>query len=156
MLLVAKSYRFHNIFGPEGTWDGGKEKAPAAMCRKVAQTPIGGEMEMWGDGEQTRSFCYVDDLVKGITAMMQSPAGFCGPVNLGNPDEFTIRELAEMVLELTGSGSKLVYKKLPADDPVRRKPDISLAKEKLSWEPSVPLKEGLIKTIAYFDRLLSE
>ncbi len=146
-----KIIRIFNTYGPKMHPNDGR-----VVSNFVVQALKGEDITIYGDGSQTRSFCYVDDLVKGITAMMQSPAGFCGPVNLGNPDEFTIRELAEMVLELTGSGSKLVYKKLPADDPVRRKPDISLAKEKLSWEPSVPLKEGLIKTIAYFDRLLSE
>lgn len=146
-----KVIRIFNTYGPRMHPNDGR-----VVSNFVVQALKGEDITIYGDGSQTRSFCYVDDLVRGINAMMQSPAGFCGPVNLGNPDEFTIRELAELVLELTGSASKLVYKNLPSDDPVRRKPDISLAKEQLSWEPSIPLKIGLVKTIDYFDNLLSE
>ncbi len=146
-----KVIRIFNTYGPRMHPNDGR-----VVSNFVVQALKGEDITIYGDGSQTRSFCYVDDLVRGITAMMQSPAGFCGPVNLGNPVEFTIRELAELVIELTGTASKLIYKNLPADDPVRRKPDISLAKEKLSWEPYVQLKDGLVKTIDYFDRLLSE
>jgi UDP-glucuronate decarboxylase len=112
---------------------------------------LGGEdITIFGEGEQTRSFCYRDDLVEGIMRMMNGPDDFVGPVNLGNPGEFTIMELAKLVLELTGSKSKLVYRPLPADDPTKRKPDISLAKQRLGWEPKVPLAEGLKRTIAWF------
>ena len=146
-----KVIRIFNTYGPRMHPNDGR-----VVSNFVVQALKGEDITIYGDGSQTRSFCYVDDLVRGITAMMQTPSGFCGPVNLGNPVEFTIRELAELILDLTGSASKLVYKKLPADDPVRRKPDISLAKENLSWEPSVQLKDGLVKTIEYFSRLLSE
>jgi len=109
------------------------------------------DITIYGDGNQTRSFQYVDDLLEGMTRMMATGDDFAGPVNIGNPNEFTIRELAEKVIELTGAKSKLVFRPLPQDDPTQRQPDISLAKEKLSgWEPKVHLEEGLLKTIAYF------
>jgi UDP-glucuronate decarboxylase len=108
-----------------------------------------------GDGSQTRSFCYVDDLIEAFLLLMQSPAGVTGPVNLGNPGEFTIRELAEVVIELTGSKSQLTHMPLPQDDPKQRQPDITLARDRLGWQPTVPLREGLVDTIAYFERLLS-
>ena len=112
---------------------------------------LGGEdITIFGEGNQTRSFCYRDDLIEGIIRMMNGSDDFIGPVNLGNPDEFTIRELAELVLELTGSHSKLVYLPLPADDPVRRRPDITLARKRLDWEPTVKLREGLETTIDWF------
>ena len=120
----------------------------------VVQALKNAPITLYGDGSQTRSFCYVDDLVRGMTAMMDCD-GFTGPVNLGNPGEFTIRELAEIVIELTGSRSVLEYQPLPVNDPARRRPDISLAREKLGWEPKIPLREGLKPTIAYFDALLS-
>jgi UDP-glucuronate decarboxylase len=110
---------------------------------------------IYGDGLQTRSFCYVDDLIEGFVRFMESPAELTGPVNLGNPGEFTIKELAELVVELTGSRSKLAYLPLPQDDPRQRRPDIALAREGLGWEPTVALREGLLGTIAYFDRLLA-
>ena len=109
---------------------------------------------MFGDGNQTRSFCYVDDLIEGMVRLMNTGDDVTGPVNVGNPGEFTIRELAEKVIQLTGSKSKLVFKPLPQDDPRQRKPDITLAKKVLGWEPKVPLEEGLKKTIEYFDKLL--
>jgi UDP-glucuronate decarboxylase len=109
---------------------------------------------LYGDGNQTRSFCYVDDLVDGLIRLMESPAEFTGPVNLGNPNEFTMRELAELVLAETGSNSSMVTQPLPADDPKQRQPNISLAREKLGWEPRVPLREGLRPTAAYFRDLL--
>jgi UDP-glucuronate decarboxylase len=107
-------------------------------------------LTVYGDGTQTRSFCYRDDVVEGMIRMMENEEGFVGPVNLGNPEEFTIYELAQLVLELTGSRSPVVFKPLPADDPARRCPDISLARKKLGWEPKVPLREGLIRTIEWF------
>jgi UDP-glucuronate decarboxylase len=110
---------------------------------------------LYGDGLQTRSFCYVDDLIDGFVRLMNSPDDLTGPVNLGNPGEFTMVELAEAVRELTGSSSELVHEPLPLDDPRQRQPDIALARERLEWEPKVPLREGLAPTIAYFDALLS-
>jgi UDP-glucuronate decarboxylase len=119
----------------------------------IVQALKGDDITLYGDGEQTRSFCYVDDLVDGLIRLMNSPAGFTGPVNLGNPGEFTIRQLAEQVLAKTGSSSKLVNKPLPQDDPLQRKPDISLAKEALGWAPTISLDQGLEKTIEYFRSL---
>jgi len=114
----------------------------------------GEPITIYGEGNQTRSFCYVDDLIEGFVRLMNSPEDFTGPVNLGNPGEFTIMELATKVREMTGSNSELVFKPLPQDDPVMRQPDISLAREVLKWEPKVPLDEGLRKTVDYFDDLL--
>lgn len=116
----------------------------------IVQALAGDDITIFGEGEQTRSFCYRDDLVEGMIRMMNGPDDFIGPVNLGNPDEFTIRQLADLVLEQTGSKSKLVYRPLPTDDPTRRKPDITLAKQRLGWSPKVPLAEGLKRTIAWF------
>lgn len=110
---------------------------------------------IYGDGSQTRSFCYVDDLVEGIIKMMNSREVFVGPVNLGNPTEFTIINLAEKIIKLTNSKSRIIYKPLPEDDPKQRKPNIDLAKKKLNWEPKIPFEEGIKKTIDYFERLLS-
>jgi UDP-glucuronate decarboxylase len=126
----------------------------------VVQALRGEDITVYGEGLQTRSFCYVDDLIDGCLRLMDLPGragepGFPGPVNLGNPVEFTIRELAEKVISLTGSKSKLVFRALPADDPLQRKPDIGLARDKLEWEPRVQLDEGLARTIAYFDGLLT-
>jgi UDP-glucuronate decarboxylase len=118
----------------------------------IVQAIKGEDITIYGDGRQTRSFCYVDDLVDGMIRMMESEAGFTGPCNIGNPGEFTMLELAEKVVELTGSKSKLTFKALPQDDPNRRKPDITLAKAKLGWEPKTELNDGLLKTIEYFNR----
>ena len=112
------------------------------------------DITIYGDGKQTRSFCYVDDLVEGMVRMMNSRAGFTGPVNLGNPEEFTMLELAEKVIELTGSKSKLVYQPIPKDEPTKRKPVIDLAKKELDWKPKVMLNEGLEKTIRYFSEIV--
>jgi UDP-glucuronate decarboxylase len=109
---------------------------------------------IYGDGSQTRSFCYVDDLIEALLRLMRSPAGFTGPVNLGNPEEFTVLELATTIIELTGSTSEIVTAELPKDDPERRRPDITLARSGLDWSPQVPLAEGIAKTIDYFDDLL--
>ena len=109
---------------------------------------------IFGDGSQTRSFCYVDDLIDAMMLMMDTPEGFTGPVNIGNPSEFTMLELAELVIKLTGARSRLEFQPLPQDDPRQRKPDISLASEKLGWQPKVPLEEGIRRTIDYFRQLL--
>jgi len=136
--------RFHNIFGPLGTWTGGREKAPAAMCRKVAETPDGGEIEMWGDGEQTRSFLYIDECLQGIRLLMDSP-DFFGPVNIGSDEMVTINQLAEMAMEI--AGKKINIKHIPGPLGVRgRNSDNKLIKEKLGWAPSEPLHAGLERT----------
>jgi UDP-glucuronate decarboxylase len=114
------------------------------------------DITIYGDGQQTRSFCYVDDLIDAFLLMMETGADFTGPVNIGNPSEFTMLELAEKVISLTGSQSKIIYQSLPADDPRQRKPDITLAKEKLGWKPKVALEDGLKETIAYFRKLITE
>ena len=119
----------------------------------IRQALDGEDITVFGEGQQTRSFCYCDDLIEGIIRMMDGPDDFIGPVNLGNPDEFTIRQLAEMVIEKSGSKSKIVQAPLPEDDPTRRRPDISLAKEKLGWEPKIKLADGLEKTIEWFRQL---
>ena len=112
---------------------------------------------IYGDGSQTRSFCYCDDLLDAMQLMMETPVDFTGPVNIGNPGEFSIRELAEVVIEKTGSASELVFEPLPQDDPMQRRPDITLAREKLSgWEPKIALADGLVPTITYFDDLLQK
>jgi UDP-glucuronate decarboxylase len=120
----------------------------------IVQALRGEPITIYGDGSQTRSFCYVDDLVDGLVALMNNEAGEPGPVNLGNPGEFTMLELAETILELTGSASAIEHRELPEDDPRQRQPDISKAKSLLGWEPTVALKEGLVNTIAYFDGVL--
>jgi GDP-D-mannose 3',5'-epimerase len=138
--------RFHNIFGPDGTWDGGKEKAPAALCRKVAQAPEGGEIEMWGDGMQTRSFLYVDECVEGVRRLMESD--FTGPVNIGSEEMVTINQLAELVMQVAGKNLSIRHIKGPLG--VRgRNSDNELIFEKLGWRPSRPLSEGLEKTYSW-------
>ena len=137
--------RIFNTYGPRmHPFDG------RVISNFIRQALHGEDITIFGDGSQTRSFCYRDDLVEGILRMMDGPDDFIGPVNLGNPGEFTILELADLILELTGSPSKLVYEPLPPDDPIQRQPDITLAKERLGWEPTVSLREGLIKTIEWF------
>jgi UDP-glucuronate decarboxylase len=120
----------------------------------IVQALEGNPISLYGDGSQTRSFCYVDDMVEALMRLMRSPEGFTGPVNLGNPEEYTVLELAQFIIKLTGSKSKIIHKGLPKDDPERRKPDISLAKTTLGWSPEIKLEEGLMKTIDYFDQLL--
>lgn len=138
--------RFHNIFGPEGTWRGGREKSPAAMCRKVATTPVGGEIEVWGDGKQTRSFLYVDECVDAVRRMMEGP--FEGPLNIGSEEMVTINQLAETVMDI--AGKPLAIKHIPGPLGVRgRNSDNHLIREKLNWEPSQPLRVGLEKTYAW-------
>lgn len=140
--------RIFNTYGPRMNPDDGR-----VVSNFIVQALKSEDLTVYGDGSQTRSFCYVDDLIEGMHRMMETD-DFTGPVNLGNPGEFTMIELADKVLRLTGSKSKLVYRDLPKDDPVKRKPDISLAKEKLDWQPTIPLEEGLEKTIAYFKKLI--
>jgi UDP-glucuronate decarboxylase len=140
--------RIFNTYGPRmHPFDG------RVVSNFIRQALAGEDISIFGDGTQTRSFCYRDDLIQGFIGMMNAPDDFIGPVNLGNPGEFTIRELAELVIELTGSKSKIVYEPLPADDPTRRRPDITLARTKLGWEPQVPLREGLKKTIEWFRKI---
>lgn len=137
--------RIFNTYGPKmHPYDG------RVVSNFIRQALMGEDITIFGDGTQSRSFCYRDDLIEGMIAMMNGPKDFIGPVNIGNPGEFTIRELADMVLEMTGSKSKIVEKPLPEDDPVRRQPDISLAKQKLNWEPKIALAEGLKETIDWF------
>jgi len=142
--LNVRVARFHNIFGPQGTWEGGREKAPAAMCRKVAETPAGGQIEMWGDGKQTRSFLYIDECLEGIRRLMDCET-FSGPVNIGSEEMVTINQLAEMVMEI--AGKKLTINHIPGPLGVRgRNSDNALIQEKLGWKPNRLLKEGLEKT----------
>lgn len=148
--LDIKVARIFNTYGPLMHPNDGR-----VVSNFIVQALKGESITIYGEGKQTRSFCYVDDMIDGFLRLMNTEAGFTGPINLGNSDEFTIRELAEEVIELTGSSSKLVFHPLPADDPMQRQPDISLARQKLGWEPKVQLKDGLRHTIAYFDELLS-
>ena len=148
--LQIKVVRIFNTYGPRMHPNDGR-----VVSNFIVQAIKGEDITMFGDGSQTRSFCFVDDLIEVMLRMMDSPAGFVGPVNIGNPGEFTMLELAEMVLRLTGSRSKMSFKPLPSDDPKQRRPDISLAKQALDWEPKVSLEEGLEKTIAYFRHLLA-
>jgi UDP-glucuronate decarboxylase len=122
----------------------------------IVQALTGQDITVYGDGSQTRSFCYVDDLIEGLIRMMNAPDDFVGPVNLGNPSEFSMLELAEKIVGLTESRSQIVFKPLPQDDPLQRRPDIALAKKRLDWEPRIKLEEGLEKTIAYFKNVLTE
>jgi UDP-glucuronate decarboxylase len=119
----------------------------------IVQALKGDDITIFGNGQQTRSFCYVEDLIHGMVKMMATPDTFTGPLNIGNPNEFTILELAKKIIELTGSTSKLVFKNLPCDDPKQRKPDITLAQNQLNWSANVQIEEGLIKTIDYFKAL---
>lgn len=146
--VTVRIARFHNIFGTEGTWTGGKEKAPAAMCRKVAETEDGGEIEIWGDGLQTRSFLYVDECVEGVRRLMES--NFTGPVNVGSEEMVTINQLAEMVMEI--AGKRLAIRHISGPLGVRgRNSDNRLIGEKLGWKPSRSLREGLEKTYRWIE-----
>jgi len=146
--IPIKVVRIFNTYGPQMLPNDGR-----VVSNFIVQALHGHDITIYGDGSQTRSFCYVADLVAGLEAMMHTTHAVTGPVNLGNPGEFSVRELAEAIIRLTGSKSKIVYKPLPQDDPVRRKPDISIAQEKLGWTPKVPLEEGLRLTIDYFRNL---
>jgi UDP-glucuronate decarboxylase len=141
--------RIFNTYGPRMHRNDGR-----VVSNFIVQALRGQDITIYGDGQQTRSFCYLDDLLTGILGLMDSGPNFTGPVNIGNPDEFTMLQLAENVLRLTGSGAKLVFKPLPQDDPRQRQPDISLARSILGWQPTVKLEDGLKETIAYFRRLL--
>ncbi len=145
-----KVIRIFNPYGPRMHPNDGR-----VVSNFIVQALNNQDITLFGDGNQTRSFCFVDDLIEGMVRLMNTGDDVTGPVNVGNPGEFTIRELAEKVIKLTGSKSKLVFKPLPQDDPRQRKPDITLAKKLLDWEPKVPLEEGLKKTIAYFEKLLA-
>lgn len=148
--IKIKVIRIFNTYGPKMQPDDGR-----VISNFIVRALKNKDITIYGDGSQSRSFCYVDDLVEGITKMMNSKDDFVGPVNLGNPNEFTILELAKKIIKLTYSKSKIIYKPLPEDDPKRRKPNIELAKKELEWEPKIQLNEGLKKTIDYFERLLS-
>ncbi len=140
--------RFHNIFGPEGTWDGGKEKSPAAMCRKVAEAPDGGEIEVWGDGNQTRSFLYIDECIDGLCRLVESD--FTGPVNIGSEEMVTINRLAELAMEIAGKPLRMRH--VPGPLGVRgRRSDNRLIAERLGWAPSRPLREGMEKTYRWIE-----
>lgn len=149
--VAIKVMRIFNTYGPRMHPNDGR-----VVSNFIVQALKGQDITIYGEGNQTRSFCYVDDNIAGMYGLMNSRDGFTGPVNIGNPGEFTMLELAQLVLELTNSKSKLVFMPLPQDDPMQRKPVIDLAKAELGWEPKVPLREGLVKTIAYFDSILSE
>ncbi len=149
--LEIKVIRIFNTYGPRMHPNDGR-----VVSNFIVQALKGEDITIYGDGQQTRSFCYVDDLIEAMLRMMATPAEFTGPVNVGNPGEFTMLELAEKVLKLTGGTSKLLFQPLPADDPRQRQPNISLAKEKFGWEPKVGLDDGLKETIAYFRKLLAE
>jgi UDP-glucuronate decarboxylase len=142
--------RIFNTYGPRMHPNDGR-----VVSNFIVQALKGDPITLYGDGSQTRSFCYVDDLIEAFVRLMAAPDEITGPMNLGNPGEFTIRELAEKVIRLTGSKSKLEFRPLPADDPLQRQPDISMARNVLGWEPKVPLEAGLERTIAYFRQILS-
>jgi UDP-glucuronate decarboxylase len=140
-----KIQRIFNTYGPKMHPNDGR-----VVSNFIVQALKGNDISIYGDGMQTRSFCYVDDLLEGMVRLMNSREDFTGPVNIGNPNEFTIKELAELVIELTGTKSKLIFEPLPSDDPMQRQPNIDLAKKELDWEPKIQLREGLIYTINYF------
>ena len=147
--LEIKVMRIFNTYGPNMNPRDGR-----VVSNFIVQALNNEDITIYGDGSQTRSFCYVDDLIEGMVRLMNSRPDFIGPVNIGNPGEFTIKQLAELVVNLTGSSSKLIYKPLPSDDPLQRKPVIEIAKKELDWEPTVPLEEGLKKTIEYFKTIV--
>jgi UDP-glucuronate decarboxylase len=143
--------RIFNTYGPRMNPNDGR-----VVSNFIVQALNDQDITIYGDGSQTRSFCYVDDLIDGFVLMMETEKGITGPINLGNPNEFTMLELAEKVIKLTSSKSKLVFKALPVDDPKQRKPDITLASKHLNWEPKVNLEDGLKETISYFRKLLND
>ncbi len=148
--LPIKVARIFNTYGP-----GMQPHDGRVVSNFIVQALSNQDITMYGEGNQTRSFCYVDDLVEGLIRLMETSGKVTGPVNLGNPTEFTIRELADLVIDLTGSSSKIIFLPLPEDDPRQRCPDITKARELLAWKPAVGLRDGLLKTISYFDRLLA-
>ena len=147
--LEIKVVRIFNTYGPRMHPNDGR-----VVSNFIVQALLGEDITIYGNGQQTRSFCFVDDLIRGIISFMDSPKEFTGPMNLGNPNEFTIGQLAQKIVDLTKSGSKVIYKELPQDDPRQRKPDISLASNKLEWKPETNLEKGLISTIGYFKERL--
>lgn len=149
--LQIKVARIFNTYGPRMHPNDGR-----VVSNFIMQALRGEDITLYGDGQQTRSFCYVDDLVTGLIALMNTGDDVTGPINLGNPNEFTIKELAALVIELTGANSKLINEPLPEDDPKQRQPDITRAHETLGWQPTIELREGLGKTISYFDAMLKE
>jgi UDP-glucuronate decarboxylase len=148
--LEIKVVRIFNTYGPRMHPNDGR-----VVSNFIVQALTGQPITVYGDGLQSRSFCYVDDLIEGFVRFMDAPASLTGPINLGNPGEFTMKQLAELTIELTGSRSRLTYAPLPQDDPRQRRPDISQAQRELGWSPNIPLREGLTRTIAYFEGLLS-
>ena len=149
--LRIKVARIFNTYGPRMHPNDGR-----VVSNFIVQALKGEDITLFGDGLQTRSFCYCDDLIEGFVRLMNTSDDVPGPMNLGNPGEFTIKELAEIVVEMVGSGSKLIYKPLPQDDPKQRQPDIGFAKKELGWEPQIELRQGLVKTIEYFDAMLKK
>jgi UDP-glucuronate decarboxylase len=149
MQLEIKVVRIFNTYGPRMHPGDGR-----VVSNFIVQALRGEDITVYGDGQQSRSFCYVDDLIEAMLRMMDTPAGFTGPVNIGNPTEFTMLELAEKVISLAQSRSRLVFRDLPADDPRQRKPDIALAKKELDWQPTIALEDGLLRTIDYFRSVL--
>ena len=147
--LEIKVIRIFNTYGPNMNPHDGR-----VVSNFIVQALNGNDITMYGDGKQTRSFCYATDLIDGMVKMMNSKSGFTGPVNIGNPREFTMLELAQQIIKLTGSKSKIVFEELPEDDPMQRKPIIDLAKDKLNWTPTIELEAGLIKTIEYFKKIV--
>ena len=149
--MPIKVVRIFNTYGPRMDPNDGR-----VVSNFIVQALQGRNITIFGDGSQTRSFCYVDDLIEAMLRMMNTPTEVTGPINIGNPGEFTVRELAELVIELTASKSKLNFEPLPSDDPRQRQPDISKAMAVLGWAPKTQLREGLTSTIAYFEKMLSE
>jgi GDP-D-mannose 3', 5'-epimerase len=152
--LDARIARFHNIYGPEGTYKGGREKAPAALCRKVAEASNPGTIEIWGDGTATRSFCHVDDCVKGIVALMKS--NYTKPINIGSDRSVTIDELADIVIAISGKKIKKTHNTSAPEGVKGRNADLTLVKEKLKWEPKISLEEGLAKTYKWIGKMIEE
>jgi UDP-glucuronate decarboxylase len=149
--LRIKVARIFNTYGPRMHPNDGR-----VVSNVIVQALLGRDITIYGDGSQTRSFCYVDDLIDGLVRLMATEDSVTGPVNIGNSTEFTILELARQIIAMTGSGSRIVHRQLPEDDPQQRQPDISRARDLLSWQPRTPLKEGLVRTVSYFERLLTE
>jgi len=149
--MAVKVARIFNTYGPRMRPNDGR-----VVSNFIVQALMGRDITLYGDGSQTRAFCYVDDLIDGLVRLMQTGDDVTGPINIGNPGEFTIRQLADLTIELTGSRSKIAHAPLPGDDPRQRQPNLSRARETLRWEPTTPLREGLKRTIAYFDKLLTE
>ena len=149
--LPIKVARIFNTYGPRMHPNDGR-----VVSNFIVQALLGQDITIYGDGSQTRSFCYVDDLIDGLVRLMATADSITGPINIGNPDEFSMLELASIIIELTGSRSRIVHRPLPDDDPKQRRPDISKANDLLSWSPHIPLRTGLSRTIAYFDQMLTQ